>query len=196
MPRTGLDTAALLQATAELADRNGLESVTLASLAQRLDIRSPSLYNHVKGLSDLRLKLAVHALDKLHDVLLRSAVGLSGDEAVRALGQAYVGFVRSHPGLYEATQLAADMKNPEMQRVGKFKIVDLVVRVLAYYDLEGEASLHAVRVLRSLLHGFASLEQHGGFGLPLDLDRTLELLIDTFLAGIGTMRQTDRQLCQ
>ncbi|WP_347439457.1 TetR-like C-terminal domain-containing protein [Fodinisporobacter ferrooxydans] len=43
--------------------------------------------------------------------------------------------------------------------------------------------------MRSMLHGFASLEQRGGFNLRLDVDRSLHLLIDAFLAGIHTMKQ-------
>jgi hypothetical protein len=50
-----------------------------------------------------------------------------------------------------------------------------------------EAALHAIRGLRSVLHGFASLEQKGGFGLPLDLDVSFRLLVDAFLTGLHTV---------
>lgn len=187
MPRAGLDTKAVLSAAAELADQEGLDAVTLAALAQKLDIRSPSLYNHVDGLTGLRRALAVHALERLQASLVPAAAGRSGDEAVRALGQAYIAFARSHPGLYEAALRAPDPAEQEVAGAGE-PIVQLIVSVLEAYGLEGDAALHAVRGLRSVLHGFASLEQKGGFGLPLDLDVTLKLLIDTFIAGLRTMR--------
>jgi len=160
-PRIGLDLPAVLRAAAELADQRGFDSVTLASLSRKLSIRPPSLYNHVDGLGDLRKKLAVYGLRQLHDALSRAALGWSGDDAVRALGEAYITFARRRPGLYEATLRAPDPRDPEVQRAGK-KITDLVVRVLSAYGLEKEAALHTVRGLRSLLHGFASLEQNGG----------------------------------
>jgi AcrR family transcriptional regulator len=187
-PRIGLDLPTILQAAAEIADTHGIEAVTLASLAKKLKIRPPSLYNHVDGLHGLRKKLAVHGLEQLNSILTRAVIGRSGDDAVRALGEAYVSFARSHPGLYEATLLAPDLRDPDVQRAGS-ESVDLVVRVLNAYGLEDEAALHAVRGLRSILHGFASLEQRGGFGLPLDLDLSLRLLIDSFLAGIHTIKQ-------
>jgi len=187
-PRIGLDLPAILQAAAELADEHGFDAVTLASLARKLGIRPPSLYNHVDGLGDLRKKLAVYGLRQLHDDLARAAIGRSGDDAVRALAEAYVAFVRNRPGLYEATLRSPDPKDPEVQRAGK-ETSDLVVRVLRAYGLEEEAALHAVRGLRSLLHGFASLEQKGGFGLPLSPDKSFRLMIDTFLAGIRRMYQ-------
>lgn len=190
-PRIGLDLPTILQAAAELADKHGFDAVTLASLSRKLGIRPPSLYNHVDGLQDLRKKLAIYGIRRLHDALTRAAVGRSGDDAVRALGEAYVAFVRNHPGLYEATLRAPDPKDPEVQRAGK-ETADLVVRVLNAYGLEEEAALHTVRGLRSLFHGFASLEQKGGFGLPLNPDKSFRLMIDTFLEGIHRMKPLDK----
>ncbi|MGV2686047.1 TetR family transcriptional regulator, partial [Clostridium perfringens] len=48
-PRPGIDRLQLLQTAAELADQDGLHTVTLAALAGKLGVRSPSLYNHVDG---------------------------------------------------------------------------------------------------------------------------------------------------
>ncbi|MEW9670101.1 TetR-like C-terminal domain-containing protein [Ammoniphilus sp. 3BR4] len=187
-PRIGLDLPTILQVATEMADAHGLDEVTLALLAKKLEIRPPSLYNHVHGLNGLRKKLAIHGLEQIHSTLTRAAVGRSGDDAVRALGIAYVAFARAHPGLYEATLRAPDPLDPDIQRAGS-EIVDLAVRVLNAYGLGNEATLHAVRGLRSILHGFASLEQSGGFGIPLDVDVSLRLMIDTFLAGIHAMKQ-------
>ncbi|MGI8712393.1 MAG: TetR family transcriptional regulator, partial [Solirubrobacteraceae bacterium] len=56
MPRAGLDAEAVVTAAARLADAEGLECLTLARLAQRLGVRSPSLYAHVDGLEELRAR--------------------------------------------------------------------------------------------------------------------------------------------
>lgn len=186
-PRIGLTLDTILHAATEIADEQGLAEVTLANLAKKLKIRPPSLYNHIDGLKGLRKLLAIYGLEKLYNELMEAAVGYSGDEAVRAIGVAYVDFARTHPGLYEATLHAPDPQEEEVKKAGN-KIVELTVKVLSVYGLEEEASLHAIRGLRSILHGFASLEQSQGFGLPLDLDETLRRLIDTFLAGIHVMK--------
>jgi AcrR family transcriptional regulator len=185
-PRAGLDLQMVLQTAAEIADTHGLDEVTLATLAQKLGIRSPSLYNHVDGLPGLRNKLAIYGMKQLTEVLTRAAIGRSKDDAVRAIGEAYAAFARAHPGLYEATLRAPDPQDAELQRAAE-ELVNLVVRVLNAYGLEEEVALHTVRGLRSLLHGFASLEQRGGFGLPLDLDASFRLMMDIFLAGIHTL---------
>lgn len=179
--RNAINLNTILQAATEIVDMSGVEELTLTSLAQKLEIRSPSLYNHFDGLHGLRRLLSIYGLEQLLTVLMHSAVGRSGDEAIREMARAYVSFTRSHPGLYEITFLA--QQDPEMMKVGQ-EIVDLAIQVLKAYQLENSDVIHMARAFRSILHGFASLEQKGGFGLPLDLDASLEQMIDTFLAGL------------
>ncbi|CAI6087348.1 TetR/AcrR family transcriptional regulator [Cohnella sp. JJ-181] len=187
-PRIGLDRATLLQAATEMADEHGLESVTLASLAQRLKIRSPSLYNHVNGLPDLRRELSLSGLAKMASRFEAVLTEASGDEALRAFSRAYLAFARQHPGLYEAVQRAPDPEDCELSEAGA-AVVGLVVRVIETYGLRGDAAIHAVRGIRSVLHGFVSIERQGGFGMPLDLDVTFRLLVDTFIAGVKALRE-------
>ncbi len=185
--RPGLDLPTILEAATEIADTQGLHEITLASLARKLGIRSPSLYNHIDGLPGLHIKLTIYGVERLHHALTQAAVGRAGDDAIRAMAEAYITFARNHPGLYSATLSAPDPNNAEWQQAST-AIVDLLVRVMQLYGLDEHNALHAVRIFRSLLHGFASLEQTGGFGLPLNIDTTLHLLTDTILAGIHAMQ--------
>jgi AcrR family transcriptional regulator len=188
-PRIGLDLLTILQNATEIADKEGLDAVTLATIAKKLGVRPPSLYNHIEGLQGLRKQLAIYGLEQLYSTLADAAIGRSGDEAVHALGIAYVSFARTHPGLYEATLQSPDPLDPDIQRAGN-EIVKLTLRVLHSYDLDDETAMHAVRSLRSMFHGFSSLERKGGFGLPLDRNVTLQFLIDTFLTGIHQKQKT------
>lgn len=182
-PRAGLDKQSVLLAAAELADQTGVESVTMASLAKKLNVRSPSLYNHINGMQGLRKMLALHGIDQLNKRMLLAVAGRSRDEAVQALARAYLGFVREHPGLYDALFMASEIRDEEM-RAKEYEVAELVVRVLQGYSLQEDKALHYVRVFRSLVHGFASLEQRGGFGLSLDTDDSFQLAVQTLLAGI------------
>jgi AcrR family transcriptional regulator len=183
-PKIGLEISYIIEAAGEIADQYGVQEVTLANLAKKLGIRPPSLYNHFDGLTGLRKKLAIHGMEKLYKVMADAAIGVAGTEAVLSVSLAYVNFARKHPGIYEATLLAPDPEDVDVQQAGE-KIVDLSVRILQAYHLEGESALHAVRGLRSILHGFSSLEQKGGFKIALDLDESLMVIIKAFLAGIG-----------
>lgn len=187
-PRMGLDLPTVLQAAAELADEQGLDSVTLLALAKQLNVRSPSLYNHVNGLPELRVQLAVHGLQLLKERLSPASSEISPETRVRLVGEAYVAFAREHPGLYQATLRAPNAQHPAYHEAAK-ELSDVVFQCLREFNLEGDALIHAVRGLRSVLHGFASLEQAGGFGLPVMLDLSLRETIDTFLAGLHARRK-------
>jgi len=189
--RPGLDLDTILKASTEMANAQGLDAVTLASLAKKLNIRPPSLYNHVNGLPELRKKLAVYGYEQLYKVLIHATVGRSKDNAVRALGEAYIVFVRNHPGLYEAMLRSPNSDDLELKHIQN-ETVNIVIQVLNEYRLGEEQTLHATRGLRSILHGFASLEQKKGFGLPHDLDVSILMLIDIFLRGINAMKQESK----
>lgn len=180
-----LDRAAVVLAAAQLADTVGLEGVTLATLAAKVGVQTPSLYNHVAGLPGLRRELALLGLRELARRLERAAVGRAGDDALVAIAQAYRAYAREHPGVYAATQRTPEGHDPAWAAAGA-EVVGIVLAVLAGYGLEGDDALHATRALRSLLHGFVALETVGGFGLPLDLDESFRRLLALFIAGLRT----------
>lgn len=184
MPRRpGLDRAAVGRAAAVMADERGLMGLSLADLAAQLGVRPPSLYNHIPSMAALQRDLAVLGVRELGARLARAAVGKAGDGAVIALADAYRAFVRERPGLYAATQ-QAPASDDEEWRAEAGEVVAIVGATLAEYGLQGDDAIHAIRALRSLLHGFATLEAQGGFGIPLDLDVSFRRLLDIFIAGL------------
>ncbi|MGM0882002.1 MAG: TetR/AcrR family transcriptional regulator [Bacillota bacterium] len=182
-PRKGLDLPTIVEAAADIADTYGIEEVTLASLAQKLGIRSPSLYNHVNGLTGLRIQLAIYGLKKLTEAINEAVKGKMGDEAMHAIAAAYMAFARAHPGLYELTLRAPDAQDIEYEAAGHV-LVELLVQTLSFYRLDRERSIHIVRGFRSYLHGFASIEQKGGFGMPQSVDESLKIVLQTYLNGL------------
>ncbi|WP_370297356.1 WHG domain-containing protein [Rossellomorea marisflavi] len=190
-PRIGMDLDIIVKAAIELADREGMSEVTLATLAKSLDVRPPSLYNHVKGgLPALKIEMAKLGYSQLNRRLTDASVGRSMDAAVLAFGMAYVQFVRDHPGLYEAMLMVAIGADEELQDI-QDQSIRIITQVMEGYDLGEHGTLHAVRGLRSILHGFASLEQHGEFGLPLEKDKSLTKSINAFLAGIHWFKDSN-----
>ncbi|GEO26857.1 TetR family transcriptional regulator [Alicyclobacillus acidoterrestris] len=186
--RTRIDLPTILKAATEIVDSQGLESLGLATLAQKLGIRSPSLYNHIDGLPGLRIELAIHGCDLLNSVITRAAIGKSGDNAVYALAEEYLAFARSHPGLYEAVQRVSDPQEEQWQQAAR-RLVETVVQVFQHYGLDDYTSIHAVRSFRSMVHGFISLERNDGFKMPISVDDSYRFLIDTFLRGLHSKMQ-------
>lgn len=68
-----------------------------------------------------------------------------------------------------------------------------MLRVLSTYGLTGDDAIDATRTLRATMHGFVSLEALGGFGLPQDVDRSYERLVEILDAALrgGARRPGD-----
>jgi len=181
--RVGIDRDAVIRAAAKIADDNGWDALTLASVAKKLRIRSPSLYNHVGGLEGIRRELKLLALRDLNAALTRATIGKSRDDAVRALAAAYRAFVKRHRGTYTATMVAAPKNDPALEAAAG-NIVETILSVLSGYGLDRREGIHAIRALRSTVHGFAALEIAGGFGIPLDVDKSFDWLVSALLKGL------------
>lgn len=182
MPRAGLDAEAVVAAAAALADTDGLHRLTLARLAAALGIRTPSLYAHIDGLDDLRARLGARGAWELAAALRLVAAGRARGDALRAIALAYREYAHAHPGTYAAMQRAPDRE--EFEAAGA-EVVGPIVAVLRGYGLEGDPAIHAVRAIRSALHGFVSLEREGGFGLPIKIDDSYDSLITMLDAGLA-----------
>jgi hypothetical protein len=100
-----------------------------------------------------------------------------------AVAQAYRRFVNERPGLYAATVRAPAPDDLALQQASQ-ALLDLIVAILAPYNLDEQEAMHAVRGLRSIAHGFATLELAGGFGLPLDRDESFLRLVRAYIDGL------------
>jgi AcrR family transcriptional regulator len=183
VPRAGLAPAAVIAAGAALADEVGFEGLTMGLLAERVGVRTPSLYKHVESLDALRRGIAVQAKRELATALARACVGLSGPDAVHAFADAYRSWVLDHPGRHAATIRPAASDDEEDRAAGD-EVLQVLFDILAGFGLRGARSIDAARALRSAIHGFTHLESAGGFGLPREVNRSYRFLIDSLIAGL------------
>jgi AcrR family transcriptional regulator len=177
-----LDTATVVQAAAELIEAEGLEALSLGRLAKQLDVQTPSLYNHIDGLPGLYRELALLSTRDLGERMGNAAIGKSGSVALLTMAEAYRAYVKDHYGLYVMGLRSSGQQTPvdvELQTAQE-RVVQIALAVVGSFGLQGEDALHAVRGLRSIVHGFATLEVAGGFGLPLDCDESFRRLINLF----------------
>lgn len=188
--KLGLTLEQVVEAAAEIADRDGLGALRLASVASRLGVRSPSLYNHVDGLAGLRRQLAFHGSHLLTAELAESVDGLEGTDALRAVAEGLRSFAHRHPGLNDSflpaptpdedPELAAALRQP----------VSVIGAVLDNMDVDTMTVIPLIRALRASVHGFVDLELRGGFGLPDDIDESFTTTIDLVIEAIAVHSNT------
>ncbi|MEU4198218.1 WHG domain-containing protein [Kribbella sp. NPDC026611] len=165
-----------------VVDEDGPDGLTLAAVAQRCGVATPSLYKHVASLGELKTLVGVRVLEDMTEQFTAAVLGSSGDEAVTTLMHAYRAYVAANPNRYAAMPM--DPVHDPVQRAIAGKLLGVMYATLRGYGLEGPAAVHATRRLRVLVHGFASIESAGGFGLPEDLDETYDQLIQMYLTTL------------
>ncbi|GAA2565971.1 MULTISPECIES: TetR/AcrR family transcriptional regulator [Streptomyces] len=194
MPRVGLTTDRVVAAAADLADEAGFEAVTVSALARHFGVRDASLYTHVRGLQDLRVRVALLAGGELIDEIAQAVAGRAGKEALVAFAGAYRAYALRHPGRYAATQIRVDESlvatvadSPAMRRTA-----EITHGMLRAYGL-GEPDLtDAVRLLRSTFHGYCALEAGGGFGAPRDVRASWDKAVDALHVALENWPREER----
>src|SRR5262245_55124411 len=93
MARAGLSPDKVVAIALSTLDQEGPDGLTLARVAERAGVATPSLYKHVGGLPDLRLRIARTVLGELAAASQAAVVGVARDDAVRALMRAYRSYV-------------------------------------------------------------------------------------------------------
>ena len=174
----------MLDEAERMADEVGLSRLTLAALADLLGVRQPSLYKHIDGMDALQRGLSIRAKNELAYVLARAAVGRERGEAITSISHAYRTWAREHPGRYTAAQ-RAPAKGDQDDIAASQAVVQIATDVLAGYQLHDDDAIDATRALRSTLHGFITLEAAGGFGLPVDVDRSFDRLVSGLIVALS-----------
>ena len=189
MPRKArirLDKNAVVQAAVEILNAEGVRALTLNRLAEKLNIKTPSLYNHVDGLTGLQQELSVLNAKLLADRLGAAAIGKSGADLFMDASQAFRNFVKEYPGLYMSTLRSSatqQVQDPNLKREEE-RTMSIGLAIMASLGLQGEDAIHGLRAFRSMVHGFATLEIAGGFGLPQDCDESFRRLVSALVAGL------------
>ncbi|MBC7975146.1 MAG: TetR/AcrR family transcriptional regulator [Myxococcales bacterium] len=184
MPRAGLGPASVTEAAAALVDEIGFENLSMGLLAERLGVKTPSLYKHVPSQADLAHRIAVLAMTELADSVRDATQGRSGKEALVAGAHAMRTYVLQHPGRYAAGN-AAVVTGPDDPLVPAVRRVLASWRAMLHgYRLDPDQEIHALRMLRSILHGFSALQAMGGFQIDVDIDDSFNWMLGFIDQGL------------
>ncbi|WAL62971.1 WHG domain-containing protein [Amycolatopsis cynarae] len=188
MARKRLTFDDVVRAGAELVDEVGYRELTMGLLAERLGIRTPSLYKHVDGLADLQRRIAVLAVSELGDEIRDRMQGKAGRDALAALAEAFRFYATAHPGRYTAT-ISTDFAGPEDELFrASSRVVGSVEAMLSSYDLEPGQLDHAMRTIRCTLHGFATLQASRAFRWSGDPEESFDWMIRFLDEGLRRMK--------
>ncbi|BCA85031.1 TetR family transcriptional regulator [Enterococcus saigonensis] len=168
-----------------LAEKMGLAQVSFPRLAEALAIKPPSLYNHFKNLTDLKVHTAIFLHERLHEYLTSQLIGKTKEAALLAYGEAYRRFALKYQAVYELLNTIPSFNNDALLLAGR-KNTSLLSQLLASFGLSEEEVLMESRGFRSLLHGYVSLSQLGYFqNVMLDSDESFVAVLTQFVQTIA-----------
>lgn len=174
----------IVEAARELAETEGWAAVTTRRLSEKVAYSQPVLYSHFKGKEGIVAAVATEGFVELTAALRAARTGAADPvAALTAFAEAYLGFARAHPALYEAMfvhrttlEFATD-DSPEILKTAFAEFLATVAPLAGARDTDTLAEL-----VWSTLHGLASLD--GTDRLRPDLaDGRLELLVNGVVSG-------------
>lgn len=177
----------VIQAASDIADADGLNGVSLKAVAERLGMRTPSLYNHIASLEDMLRDVAHAGMRAMNERMAQSAIGVSGLPALKAIGVAYFGYVIAHPGIYETIQWATWHGNDETAALFGF-YRDLVSRIVASFGLKPKEEEVAANLVLSLFHGYSSLNVGKALAHPKKAAAEFAEAMSVALSGLAVLR--------
>ena len=184
--KRGLNGDTVLAAAVKIVEKQGFSQLTIQGLASSLNIKPASLYNHIGGIDEARLRLAYYALEKMEEAIRDTAVGYSREEALKKIAWAYRHFGSKRPELYKAFINCADITDKKIEEA-KQSVVRIFYQVLEPYSLNYKTKVHFTRCFRSSLHGFVSLETAGFFKGKADVAASFDMLIENQLALLNRL---------
>src|SRR5204863_1851027 len=147
-PRLPLTRERILQAALELADEQGIESLTMRKLGQLLGFEAMSLYNHVSNKTDV--------LDGILDLVLAETEPPSPEEdwvaAIRNSACSVHAALRRHPWA------APLLMSPSHVRPARLQQMNALLEQLREAGFSAETTYHAYHVLDGHICGFSLWE--------------------------------------
>lgn len=188
MARAGLDRDIIVERAAQMANEIGLNNITLKVIAKEFGVQTPSLYNHIKSLDDLKKSIMLYGWKQMEHQMLQAVCGISGYDALREICYTFYDYATANPGIFNAMLWYNKFEDEETKEAtGDLFIA--IFKVMESMNISHEKANHLIRTFRSFLEGFSLLVNNGAFGNPISIKESFDLSVDVLLAGVETLKE-------
>lgn len=180
----GLNKELIINEAKALIEQDGFSAFSMRRLAEELGVKTASLYAHVESMEALFTEIGLAALREQRTCLLNAVGEAHGDAAIEALAEGYRCFAAEHAELYRFI-LQMPAGNDAVLKEAAAMTAEPFMWVLEDYQLTEEQRMHWQRVLRGLMHGFASEEQAGYFShYPVSAEDSYKTAVKCLINGL------------
>lgn len=180
----GLNKEIIVMSAKEMIEKDGVQQFSMRKLAENLDVKTASLYAHVKSMEVLFTEIGMIALNDQKDCLMSAIGEKHGDAAVEAVAKSYRLFAEEHVELYRFI-MHMPSGNNEVLKEAAAMTTEPFMKVLDDYRISDSRKMHWQRVLRGLMHGFISEEQSGYFShYSVSVNESYDIAIRCVIDGL------------
>lgn len=164
---------------------HGADALGVARVARILGIQPPSIYNHIGKGEALARGVVIEANRQLLAALTEAAADVEDPaQRLRVLARALRAWVVEDANLYSLmARVEPDNDHPEFAPLLQ-AMFELFGRPLQQLGIDEDDIVHALRGLRSLMHGFVLLETTGQFQYEQVAADSYAWAIEMFVRGL------------
>lgn len=174
---------AIIQAASDIADEKGLNNLSLKIVAEKLNIKTPSLYNHIDCLDDLLRAVAHNGMWQMNERMKQAAIGTIGAAAIKAVSVEYLNYMLEHPGVYETIQWATWHGTDETAAIFD-DYLSLLITLIKSCNFNQAKTNEILNMLTGIIHGYTTLQLRYAFSNPVKARDDLCNALDVLLTGI------------
>ncbi len=168
-PKPALSIAEIAQAAILIADREGLEAVTMQRVARAVDVTTMALYRYFPGKADL-LAVMIDAAGGVAPALGKAS---SWRDRLREWSHRCAAIYRDHPWFLEATTVRRSVMGPN-----ELSWMEVALKILAEASLSPKESYYAFLTIIGHVRSHATFEQiKNNGGSPQEWIRDLTRLL-------------------
>lgn len=176
----------IIETAAEIANNLGLENLSLKIIAEELSIKSPSLYNHVTSLEEIKQKLMVYGWLEMEDKMIDAVIGVTGYEALKNMCNVFYQYATTNKGVFSAMLWYNKFESEEKDKATT-RLFNIIFKLLKPLNISDDNINHIIRTLRSFLEGFSLLVNNKAFGNPISIKESFDMSLDIIINGIITL---------
>ncbi len=184
----------LLQTALEMIDTEGLDSITLRDLTQRLGTSRTAVYRHFESKEALILGVIEKGYEQLNLIFtpIFQDKTRSVDARFEAMGRAYLDFALEHPNLYrllfgeryrKEREEICDYKD-ETQATGLYALIGLLLEAQEEGIIAKVNPIVQAAMVWASIHGLASLLIDGHLMMSDNMEAIYEYSIEVLLKGL------------
>lgn len=190
MSKNNISDELIIETSARLSNKVGLDNLSLKMVAEELNIKSPSLYNHISSLDEIKMQLMIYGWRQIEEKMLDSAVGVAGYDALRNMCYAFYDYATNNKGVFTAMLWYNKYENVEKENATT-KLFNMIFKIMKTLNISDDNINHTIRTFRSFLEGFSLLVNNNAFGNPISIKESFDLSLDIIITGIKSLEGVD-----